>query len=128
MYGLTSGITCEWEEAEKGLLEAHAISKALNGDLYFPSRNLGLLKSEQGMYEIAAKYYEQAIKEMEERNHDVTDAYRYAIILKEYALILKKIGNSADSITYYSKSEAMLKTVEKSEIYTAPFGAYCKAP
>jgi hypothetical protein len=110
------------------LIKAHEFSKTLNGDLYIPSRDLALLASEQQLYAMAAKYYEQAKKEMESKRHHVADAYRYAVILKELAVIEKNLGNNAASAKYLSKAESIFKTVEKSEVYTTPFGAYCKSP
>ena len=77
---------------------------------------------------MAAKYYEQAKKEMEEKKHNVTYAYRYGTTLKEYAVILKKIGNNEESIKYSSKSQQITNSVEVNEVYTTPFGANCKAP
>lgn len=127
-YGRASGVICKWEEADKGLNEAHEISNKLNGDMYIASRDLGLLKSKQGKYEKAVKYYKQAITEMESKNHNISDAYRYAVTLKEYASNLDKLGNPSESKIKSSKSEEILKEAQKTEVYTTPFGVGCNTP
>ena len=56
------------------------------------------------------------------------DIYRYAVTLKELSVIQKTLGSNIVSNKYLAKAKTIFIKADKSDVYTTPFGAYCKAP
>ncbi len=111
-YGRMLGHTCNYEEAEKYLMEALEIEKSVTGpDSEISSMRLfELARLHQGNdeYKKSVSYYSKAIPIGEKLGAEQSDPIGYSLVLDGYVDALKKI-NSMDTAAIVSEKSRKIK-------------------
>jgi tetratricopeptide (TPR) repeat protein len=97
-FGRTTGYACHLEESEKFLVESLKLEEGLPQR---NSRNIGIRRFElarlmydQKRYKDAARYYSEALREVEQNNGVKSDPIAFAGIYEEYADALAQSGEN----------------------------------
>ena len=126
-YGRSSGVTCNWIEAEKGLLKAYELDRANKGPTYMSLYELARMNYDQKNFENAVGYFDKAYLEFEENQIDTKDPVGYADFLDEYSFTLENI-NKRDKVEGLKIRSSKIREAfkgKKSHTDKTPYGTNC---
>lgn len=128
-YGRTSGVICDWEEAERGLNEAYKIDQESGGPTYMSLYELGRMSFAREQYQKALEYYGRTWQEFEKIQADTKDPLGYAVYLEEYVVILEKTDNKVEAEKHKARADELRKVFPGKESRTekTPYGTQCNA-
>ncbi|MGB5488126.1 MAG: hypothetical protein WBN06_12095, partial [Lysobacterales bacterium] len=72
-YGRSSGVICDWEEAENGLNKAFELDSKIGGPAYMSLYELAQMNYARELYTAAIEYFQGAYSGMEEDQADTKD-------------------------------------------------------
>lgn len=126
-YGRTSGVICDWVEAERGLNEAYKLDQETGGPTYMSLYELGRMSFAREQYDKALEYYGRAWQEFEKVQADTKDPLGYAVYLEEYAVILEKTGNKVEAEKHKARADELRSVFPGKESHTekTPYGTRC---
>lgn len=129
-YGRSSGVICDWKEAETGLLKSLDLDRSINGPVHLSIVELGRLYFDQKRYEDARRYFADAYARFEEMNAETRDPLGYAAFLDEYSASIEMSSAGGDTSKYHSRAEEIRRTFPKGVNHTdrTPYGTACAAP
>jgi len=127
-YGRSSGVICDWEEAEIGLNKAHELDSKTGGPTYMSLYELARMNYDREMYPEAVEYYQRTYSDMEVDQADTKDPIGYAEFLDEYGHALKQIGRD-DLVPQLSARSIKIRAAFKgkdSHTEKTPYGTECQ--
>ncbi len=129
-YGRSSGIICDWVEAERGLKKSLEFDRRLNGPIHLSLIELGRMHFDQKQYEPARTYFSEAFKLFEAMNAETMDPLGYAQFLDEYSLSLENTGAADRAVPFRSRAAQLRATFPRGKNHTdrTPYGTQCDAP
>lgn len=129
-YGRSSGIICDWTEAERGLQKSLELDRRLNGPIHLSLIELGRMHFDQKQYEPARNYFSEAFKLFEAMNAETMDPLGYAQFLDEYSLSLESTGAADQAAPFRSRAQQLRTTFPagKNRTDRTPYGTQCSAP
>jgi len=130
-YGRASGVICDWAEAERGLGQALRIMQKHNdGRLHYVLVEIGRMNLDRKNYGAALQYFERAQPVLEKNNIEIYDPLAYADYLDEYALALKEMGRSSDSMARAKRATEIRSAFpgKRSDTQRTPYGTQCANP
>lgn len=126
-YGRSSGVICDWKEAENGLLKAFDLDELSNGPTYMSLYELARMFYDQKNYESASTYFNKAHIEFEKEQMDTKDPIGYADFLDEYIFTLEQLGRSNETKELKNRSMKIRNAFEGKDSHTdrTPYGTKC---
>ena len=126
-YGRSSGVICDWDEAERGLKKAYDLDEKTNGPIHMSLVELSRLYHAKGDLMKSQQYFQKAKQALDAHQADTRDSIGYANILKEYAEVLSANGkaNEASEITKRELEIRNLFNDQKSGHDQTPYGKHC---
>ena len=128
-YGRSSGVICDWKEAERGLNKSQELDVKTGGPAYMSSYELARMNYDRELYVEAVKFFQRAYSEMESDQADTKDPIGYADFLDEYAHALRESGQQDLVPALSARSEKIRVAFEGKESHTekTPYGTECQA-
>jgi tetratricopeptide (TPR) repeat protein len=126
-YGRSSGVICDWNESERGLLKAYELDQKINGPIYMSLVELARMYQAKGDFAKSEEFYQLALTELNRIQADTLDAIGYANILEDYAAMLVASGNSEQAMLV-KRREQEIRNVFKggtSDHEQTPYGEFC---
>lgn len=131
-YGRSSGVICDWVEAERGLDEAYKLDSETQGPVYMSLYERGRMHYDRKQYTKAVEYFARTNAEFDKArfNFDTADPLGYADYLEEYSDALEKTGNVNDAKKHRDRAVELRNTFPGKEAHTekTPYGTQCKLP
>lgn len=131
-FGRTTGYACHLEESEKFLVESLKLEESLPQR---NSRNIGIRRFElarlmydQKRYKDAARYYSEAIREVEQNNGVKSDPIAFAGIYVEYADALAQSGENNPAQDALRKAKSLREANPGQEAKFKPVRYKCNSP
>lgn len=127
-YGRASGVICDWNEAEKGLLAALEIDNRTGGPIHMSYVELARMYQARNSNENSEKYFSLAKAALDEKQADTRDPIGYANILEAYSEVLLKLKKKSEAAQLASKAKE-IKTLfgnRESRHDVTPYGKYCE--
>ena len=131
-FGRTTGYTCHLDESEKFLLEPLKMEEGLPTR---NSRNIGIrffelarLMYDQKRYKDAARYYSDALREVEQNNGVKSDPIAFAGIYEEYADALAQSGENNSAQEALRKAKSLREANSGQEAKFKPVRYKCNPP
>ncbi len=127
-YGRSSGVVCDWDEAEKSLLKAYELDGIVNGPTYMSLYELALMNYDRKNFVSASNYFKRAHTEFEQKQIDTKDPVGYADFLEMYADTLEKNGDSNEMNELKSRALKIRAAFNNKESHTdrTPYGTQCE--
>ena len=128
-YGRTSGVICDWPEAERGLNEAYKFDSENGGPAFMSLYELGRMYYDRKLYPKASDYFTRVEVEFNKIEADTKDPLGYAEFLEEFATALEQTGNSTDAEKHRARATELRKTFpgKRSHTEKTPYGTQCAA-
>jgi tetratricopeptide (TPR) repeat protein len=126
-YGRTSGAICDWEEAERGLMESYKIHKNTHSPTLV---ELARMYHVRGDLNKSEEFFLLA-KELLERNHAdyiAKDPVPYVNFLNEYAEVLGSLGKIKESEQIMKRVEEVQNKYKRTSTNhepPTPYGKFC---
>lgn len=129
-YGRSSGVICDWSEAERGLNEAYKLDSETGGPAYMSLYEFGRMNYDRKQYAKAVEYFARVKTEFDKLQADTKDPLGYADYLEEYASALEQTGNAAEVEKHRARAAELRKTFPGKDAHTekTPYGTQCKSP
>lgn len=129
-YGRSSGVICDWPEAERGLNEAYKLDSETGGPAYMSLYEFGRMNYDRKQYAKAVEYFARVKVEFDKLQADTRDPLGYADYLEEYAGALEKTGNNAEAKKHRARAVELRKAFPGKDAQTekTPYGTQCKSP
>lgn len=129
-YGRSSGVICDWPEAEHGLNEAYKLDTETGGPAYMSLYEFGRMNYDRKQYAKAVEYFSRVKTEFDKLQADTKDPLGYADYLEEYASALEKTGDTAEAKKHRARAADLLKAFPAGDAHTekTPYGTQCKSP
>lgn len=126
--GRMLGITCDYANAEMMLKEALKYDKETSGPVYMSLFELAYLKYDQGKYDEAASYFQQALPLVENDKYIEHDPKGFIMHFSFCSAALEKTGHNDEAKLFTTKANALSKKYPNAQIREArtPYGKYCK--
>ena len=126
-YGRTSGVICDYAEAQKGLDEALKLDQATGGPAYMSLLEIARLNFAQGKFAKAASYYEKFWLAIPKNLAEKEDPIGSAEVLEEQAEAYRKIGNITLSKAQEARARELRATNPNKTSNTdhTPYGKFC---
>ena len=128
-YGRSSGVICDWEEAENGLNKAFELDSKIGGPAYMSLYELAQMNYARELYTAAIEYFQGAYSGMEEDQADTKDPIGYADFLDKYIHALEQAGRNDLVPQLSARSEKIRAAFTGKESHTeqTPYGTLCQA-
>lgn len=111
--GRIKGYLCKDQEAEKLLLDSLALEEKVTGpeSPIITKRLFELARFyyDHGQYQKSEPYYERAIPMVKKYNVEKSDPIGLANVIKEYSVVLRKLGKTNKSSSASSEAETLKK-------------------
>lgn len=129
-YGRSSGVICDWIEAERGLTESLQIDRRVKGPVSMSLVELARLNLAQSKYDRAKDYFAQAFAIFAGTDVETTDPLGYADALDEYSTSIEKSSSPEATQQYRQRAAQLRATFPKGQSHTdiTPYGTQCHAP
>ncbi len=129
-YGRSSGVICDWPEAERGLTEALEIDKRVKGPVSMSLIELARLNLAQGKYDQAREFFSQALNLFKDMDVETNDPFGYADFLEEYSTSIEKSSHPESTLQHRQRAAQLRATFPKGASHTdiTPYGTQCVAP
>ncbi|MSQ58542.1 MAG: hypothetical protein EXR36_02555 [Betaproteobacteria bacterium] len=126
-YGRSSGVICDWGEAQAGLNEAYDLDRQNAGPAYMSLYELARLNLDRRDYPKAKEYFEQAFAEFQKIGADTRDPLAYAEFLEEYAVTLENTWSGTEAFAHRERALEIRGTFPAGKSHTekTPYGAQC---
>lgn len=126
-YGRSSGVICDWAEAEKGLNQAYELDKQTGGPSYMSLYELARMNFDRKHYPEAFAYFSRVASEFTRIQADTRDPLGYAAFLDEYAITLKETGNTEEALRQMARADDLRNTFPGRDSHTekTPYGTHC---
>ena len=126
-YGRSSGIICDWDEANRGLQRSLELDRSVNGPVHMSLIELARMNLDRGHYEAARGYFEQANDLYEAMSAETRDPIGYAQFLDEYSLALDRTGAHDKAAPFRARAQQLRATFPKGESHSerTPYGTQC---
>ena len=126
-YGRSSGVVCDWEEAERGLNQAFELDLKTGGPAYMSLYEFARMNYDREMYPEAIEYFQTAYAEMEADQADTKDPIGYADFLDLYGHALEQAGRNDLVPELSARSERIRAAFEGKDSHTekTPYGTEC---
>lgn len=127
-YGRSSGVICDWAEAEVGLTKAHELDRESNGPTCMSLFELARMNFDRQRYREALTYFDRVLPEFEEIQMDTMDPLGHAYFLDEYATSLEKVRRGGEAKRHRRRSAELRRTFPNREAHTekTPYGTQCE--
>lgn len=128
-YGRSSGVICDWAEAERGFEQSYELDKKTGTPAYTASAELAEMYLFREMYKQAVEYFDRAHTELIEAQVDKQHPLSYVVFLKDYADALDHVNQKQKANEYREKAEAVLMAnpVTNLKERRTPYGQQCHA-
>jgi len=128
-YGRSSGVICDWQEAEGGLIKALELDLKTGGPAYMPLYELARMNYDREMYTEAVEFFRRAYAKMETDQADTKDPIGYADFLDEYSHALDESGRKDLAPKFVVRSERIRAAFVGKDSHTekTPYGVECHA-
>ncbi len=129
-YGRSSGVICDWPEAERGLKQAYGLDKESGGPAYMSLNELGRMNFDRQRYADALGYFDQVLPEFDRSQIDTRDPLGYSAFLDEYSITLEKTGRAADAERARKRALEIRSAFPGKDSQTdkTPYGTQCSSP
>jgi len=126
-YGRSSGVICDWVEAEKGLLKAYELDRINKGPTYMSLYELARMNYDQKDFKKAEGYFHKSYLEFEENQIDTKDPVGYADFLDEYSVTLENLGKEGEAEELKIRSSKIREAFKNKDSHTdkTPYGTKC---
>lgn len=128
-YGRSSGVICDWNEADRGFTQAYNIYQTTGSTAYLPLYELGQLNFDRQHYSAALVYFKRVQPEFKSRHINTQDPIGYAGYLYDYATALEKTDQASAAANFRNQSTALYRTFpgRGSTMEKTPYGTECQA-
>lgn len=126
-YGRSSGVICDWIEAERGLKSAFELDEKMGGPIHMSLVELARMYHAKGDLAMSQMYFQKAKQVLDNLQADTRDSIGYANILNEYAEVLSAQGKLSEA-NALTKRELEIRSVfkdRKSSHDQTPYGKHC---
>ena len=126
-YGRSSGVICDWVEAERGLKKAFELDGKTGGPIHMSLVELARMYHAKGDLAMSQEYFQKAKQALDDRQADTRDSIGYANILKEYAEVLSALGKVSEASALTKREQEIRGTFKdrKSGHDQTPYGKHC---
>lgn len=128
-YGRSSGVICDWPEAESGLTKAFELDRASNGPSHMSLVELARMNLDRQRYGAAIGYFERANAIVADGKLETVDPIGYAHLLDEYAVALQNVGRISEAAEFRKQAARLRNAYPASETRTdrTPYGSQCQS-
>jgi tetratricopeptide (TPR) repeat protein len=126
-YGKMLGVYCDYQGAEELLLEAKDLDQKVKWPSYIPLLELARIKTAQGDYQAAVKYFEQTLRLVDKKQFIESDPIAFAEVLQNYSVALGRLQRSADAQSAAARAETLRRAHPGGKPLAGPppYGSQC---
>lgn len=126
--GRMLGIFCDYTNAEQFLKEALKYDKESSGPVYMSLFELAYLSYDQGKYDEAVSYFQQAIPLVDNEKYIEFDPAGFVMHFSTYSSALEKSGHNNEAKVFSNRANALSKKYPNAQAKGArtQYGKNCK--
>jgi hypothetical protein len=126
-YGRSSGVICDWVEAERGLNQAYQLDEQSGGPAYMSLYELARMNFDRKRYPEALEYFNRVLPEFNRIQADTRDPLGYAAFLDEYGASLQQVEKTSEAASAKARAEELRKAFQGKDPHTekTPYGTQC---
>lgn len=128
-YGRSSGVVCDFAEAERALIVAHDLDSKSGGPTFLSLFELARLNYDQKKFPESISCFERAFPVAEEKGANKAAPIATADLLDEYSRALQNVGRTSDAQAAATRAILLRRgsPVGRSITDRTPYGKQCQS-